>query len=104
MILRSDTPPSIAELLQSAPPAPRHIALHVTVDGRHGQRTFWMSEGGALYFRRADGRLCRANEPQARRIMKGLELARQSAGFTVRGQVVEANELYIARGLVSRQS
>lgn len=99
MIESSDTPPSIAELLSPAPPAPSQITLHVTVEGRAGQRDYWMTEGGALFFRRLDGRLCRATEVQARRIMRGLDLARRSAAFEVRGRIAEAGALDRARGL-----
>lgn len=101
MTVSSDTPPSIAELLEATPPAPVHIALHVTVTGRQGERAYWMSEGGVLFFRRLDGTLCRATEAQAQRIMKGLELARRSPAFTVRGRVAEAAELDLARGLLA---
>lgn len=99
MITPNDTPPSIEALLEASPPTPRTIALHVTVDGRRGRRAYWMTEGGTVFFRRLDGELRRATAVQARRIMKGLELARRSASFTVRGQVVEASALDVARGL-----
>jgi hypothetical protein len=101
MITPNDTPPSMLELLEAAPPTPCRIALHVTVEGRQGRRIFWMSEGGTLFFRRADGELRRATEPQARRIMRGLELARRSPPFMVKGRVAEASELDLARGLLA---
>lgn len=97
--LQVEDPTSFAALLEPAPPPARQIALHVTVTGRQGERAYWMTEGGELFFRRLTGALCRASQAQARRIMKGLELARHSAAFTVAGRVVEATELEIARGL-----
>jgi hypothetical protein len=99
VINENDTPPSIAQLLEAVPPTPRNIALHVTVDGPRGQHAFWMSEGGALFFRRLNGELHRATEVQARLIMKGLELARRSSAFDVKGRVVEDSVLDTARGL-----
>lgn len=101
MIAPNDTPPAILELLESAPPTPQHIALHVTVSGRQGKRAYWMTEGGAVFFRALDGRLRRADEAQARLIARGLELARRSAAFTVEGRVADAAELDAARGLVA---
>jgi len=101
MITPNDTPPSMLELLEAPPPRPRRIALHVTAEGRQGRRIFWMSERGTLFFRRADGELHRATQPQARRIMRGLELARRSPAFTVQGRVAEAWELDLARGLLA---
>jgi hypothetical protein len=100
MIIENDTPPSIAELLEAAPPTPRHIALNVQVSGHQGERAYWMTEGGTVFFRALDGQLRRATALQARRIMKGLELARRSPAYTVHGQVVEAADLDLARGLV----
>jgi hypothetical protein len=100
MIIENETPPSIAELLEAAPPTPQHIALNVRVTGRQGERAYWMTEGGTVFFRNLDGQLRRATPVQARRIMKGLELARRSPAYTVQGQVVEAAELDLVRGLV----
>ena len=100
MIPTEETPPSILDMLDAEPPQARRIALHVTVDGRAGERAFWMTEGGVVFFRRADGRLNRATDDQARLIMKGLELARHSSAFTVKGRVAEAVELDLARGLL----
>jgi hypothetical protein len=99
MIIPNDTPPAIAGLLEVIEPMPRQIALHVTVDGRQGQRSYWMTEGGVVFFRRLDGQLLRATEAEARLIMKGLELARRSSTYAVRGRVAEATELDTARGL-----
>ncbi len=100
MITDKDTPPSIAQLLEVALPTPQHIALHVLVSSGQGERAYWMTEGGTLFFRSLDGQLRRATAPQSRRIMKGLELARRSPAFAVSGQVVEAAELDLARGLI----
>ena len=100
MIIENETPPSIAELLEAAPPATQHIALNVRVTGRQGERAYWMTEGGTVFFRSLDGQLRRATAAQARRIMKGLDLARRSPAYTVQGQVVEAAELDLMRGLV----
>ena len=99
MILE-DTPPALAELLEAAPPAPQHIALHVTVSGAAGERAYWMTEGGILFFRGLDGRLLRANEEQRRHIARGMDLARRSPAFDVRGQIVDASVLDAARGLL----
>lgn len=99
MINQTDTPPSILELLDAQAPAPRQIALHVTVSGPQGERAYWMSEGGTVFFRRVNGELCRANEAQAKAIMRGLDLARRSPSYTVQGRVAEAIELDAARGL-----
>lgn len=100
MIPTEDTPPSILDLLDVTAPQARRIALHVTVNGRAGERAFWMTEGGVVFSRRADGRLNRATDNQSRLIMKGLELARRSSAFTVQGRVAEAAELDVARGLL----
>jgi hypothetical protein len=100
LIPTEDTPPSILDLLDVTTPLTRRIALHVTVHGRAGERAFWMTEGGVVFFRRADGRLNRATDNQSRLIMKGLELARRSSAFTVQGRVAEAAELDLARGLL----
>src|SRR5688572_20512692 len=51
MIIENETPPSIAELLEAAPPTPQHIALNVRVTGRQGERAYWMTEGGTVFFR-----------------------------------------------------
>jgi hypothetical protein len=99
MIESTDTPPSILELLDVSPATPRQIALHVTVEGRRGRRAYWMTEGGALFFRRLDGQFCRANLAQTASIMRGLELARRSSAFDVQGRVAEARDLDQARGL-----
>jgi hypothetical protein len=96
-----DTPPAILELLAATPPAPRHITLHVTVDSVQGQRAYWMTEGGVVFMRRLDGTLVKTDEQQTRRVMKGLELARHSKSFTVRGRVADAAELDEARGLLA---
>jgi hypothetical protein len=100
MISSEDTPPSIVDLLDAVAPPTRRIALHVTVGGRSGERAFWMTEGGAVYFRRTDGRLNRATQEQANLIMRGLELARRSSAFNVQGRMVDAAELDLARGLL----
>ena len=93
-----ETPPSILELLAATPPSPRHIALHVTVESAQGQRAYWMTEGGVVFMRRLDGTLLKADEQQTKRVMKGLELARHSKSFTVRGRIAEAAELDQAQG------
>ena len=99
MIVREDTPPELLGLLEPAPPAPTQIALHVSVEGREGRRDYWMTEGGTMFFSRLDGALCRASEQQIGLILRGLELARRSSAFEVRGRTVPAAELDVARGL-----
>ena len=101
MTASMDTPPAMLELLDATPPAPTQIALHVTVEGAHGPRQYWMTEGGILYFRRVNGVLARATAPQAQRIMRGLDLARRSPAFAVRGRTVSIAELDQARGLLA---
>ncbi len=101
MTTQNDTPPSIQALLEPAPPVPSQIALHVTVTGQQGSRQYWMDESGSLFFSGIDGSFRRATEQQTKLIMRGLDLARRSAAFQVRGQAVAAEELDRARGLVS---
>ena len=99
MTVREDTPPEMLGLLEPVVPAPTQIALHVRVDGQQGRRDYWMTEGGRMFFSRVDGALCRATEQQVSLILRGLELARRSPAFEVRGRTVSALELDIARGL-----
>jgi hypothetical protein len=87
------------DLLDASPAAPRQIALHVTVRGRRGQREYWMTERGTLFFNRLDGRLCRADAQQSANIMRGLELARHSSAFQVQGRAADLHELHQVRGL-----
>jgi len=101
MTTQNDTPPSIMALLEPATLTPSQIALHVTVTGRQGSRQYWMDEAGALFFTSIDGTFHRATTDQSKLIMRGLDLARRSSAFQVRGQAVAAEELDRARGLVS---
>ena len=99
MTLQADDPTSIMDLLEPVHPPVQQIALHVTVTSRHGHRAYWMTENGAVFFRRLDGQLRRASSAQAHRIARGLEMARRSDDFVVTGRVVNAVEAEIARGL-----
>lgn len=102
MMTHEDTPPALFGLVEPAPTAPAQIALHVSVESPRGRRDFWMSERGSLFFNRLDGSLCRASTQQAGRIMRGLDLARKSASFEVRGRTIPAADLDFARGLSAR--
>lgn len=101
MMTHEDTPPALLGLVEPVTPMPAQIALHVAVNGPRGRRDYWMSERGNLFFNRLDGRLCRATAEQARLIMRGLDLARRSAAFEVRGRTIPASDLDFARGLIA---
>jgi hypothetical protein len=101
MVTQEDTPPHISALLEALEPTPRQITLHVAVKSVAGERSYWMTEGGTIFFTTLSGELRRATEVEASRILKGLDLARRSPSFEVVGRVAEAHDLDIARGLVT---
>ena len=101
MVTQEDTPPHIAALLEAVEPTPRQITLHVAVRSVAGERSYWMTEGGTIFFTTLRGELRRATEIEAKRILKGLDLARRSSAYEVTGRVAEAHDLDVARGLVS---